>query len=1807
MAKLLMATLGLALSLGTGLALAASDSESASPGEDGRVMALSAPTRDSAAKELPGQRTSTSKTFLLPDGSREARIFATPINYYAGDEWQPIETDLHETADGSAIVNGPNSFDLQLPESLNKGAVSLAEDGQWVSYRLLGGEAALKEASGKSVTYDLRGSATSIELTSVPTGVKEEIELADVSQPSSFEFELKASAGLTPILADDGSLRFEDAERKLFAQLPAPTIADSAGEGAAEAVSYSLAPSGEAGSWRLLVAADKAWLGDPDRKWPVTIDPSISVVEAQDECAVGSLPAPEGWTACERETQTLPVAYDQKSNELVRTFLRFEHFQGIPKEAFIQSATLSLWSPNSAQNTPGLELRSVGQRWDNNLTWSKWGSGGKKFWTTPGGDLGPEAISQVLTSERGIAGGWWNFTSQALARLVKDWIGEPPKASGVVVKQINESKAECEANPANCAKRSVTFNSSTAAPAETHPVLKIVYFEAAPPSSKLISPAEGTRTARRLKLQSAWTVQGVTGITYQYREGQKGPFETMPPNLVRDADGEVAVSEWPFPVSGVKQSPPLYFDAAHASSTLRSKGGSLQVRAVFHGSQGSEGFSRPVLTKVDRFLGGPRDATAEVGPGSLDLLTGNFAVSRSDVSIPAFNSALEVSRTHNSRDAGKLGDTGVFGQGWKASAPVEQAGGSDWRSVRTVHITEAIEEESYSFDYAIVTDKVGNELAFEKVGEIYEAPPEAAGLKLSASGTTQFVLGDTAGNKTVFESALGGTEFLPVSVTQPGTDGDNSTQMVYDVVGDTKRLKMVTASVLNPCSVTNATTKVGCRTLTFTYAAASTWGAPAAYGDRLSKITYYAPGLGGPWDVAQYKYDSSGRLIEAWDPRISSPLVEKYTYESGGQLKTITPAGLKPWTMEYGTIDEEEANGRLMAVKRDSLVEGAPVAQTTIAYGVPINGAEALYDMSGSQVARWGQQQVPVDATAIFPPDQIPSSPPTSYSRATIHYLDAQGEKVNTATPAGAGTEAASISTTETDTFGNVVRELTPQNRLRALSEESEKDEIARAIELDTHRQFSPDGTEMWEEWRPLHPVRLASGTLTEARFHRTVEYDLNAPTPPAGLPKPHLPTRETTGASDPKVGEDKDQRLTEYRYDWTLREPTETIIDPQGLNIRTVTVYDDHSGLPIEYRQPSNSSGGGAGTTRVIYWNKNFPGQPNDHDCDQTPNAQTYGYLPCKILPVAQPGGSLPKIAVKWFVSYNALDQSTEITERPGGEGATRKTLATYDAAGRPLTSKIEGGGTAVPKTKIEYSSTTGLPTTRQLVCEGSCVGFDNQAVTTTYDTLGLAETSYNEIGLPTDLTYDKATGCAENCVWLDFSADRSIYGQILTQASGFSRQNYAYDKVGRLELAKDWNSPVGGSCTTREYKFEGSMGKDSNRTKLITRAPELGGACAESGGNTQSYSYDTADRLTGEGITYDDFGRITSLAPAYAGGKTLTTSYFGTDMVSSQTQNGVTNTFQLDSALRQRQRTQGGGLEGVEVFHYADGVDTPVWTQLGAKWSRNIPGISGRIAAIQDSSSGTLLQLTNLHGDVVGTATLSPSATKPVAMFEYDEFGVPKQEGTLQYGWLGDNGRRTEFPTGVVQMGARSYVPSLGRFISHDPVSGGSASAYDYANADPVNGQDLTGEKPYDTAGSGACWGQLHVWSPTISGSSQNNIYGSFYARYKIYCGATLYYIRGIKQSFTLTRLSNGGVEWHQSIDSPEVNRHWIGNWYEFVRPYKFTCLRSLEYEFSISLQYENTSPLGIVTAGGKSIAGPNGGSLDLKAQEFCGHGPY
>lgn len=418
--------------------------------------------------------------------------------------------------------------------------------------------------------------------------------------------------------------------------------------------------------------------------------------------------------------------------------------------------------------------------------------------------------------------------------------------------------------------------------------------------------------------------------------------------------------------------------------------------------------------------------------------------------------------------------------------------------------------------------------------------------------------------------------------------------------------------------------------------------------------------------------------------------------------------------------------------------------------------------------------------------------------------------------------------------------------------------------------------------------------------------------------------------------------------------------------------------------------------------------------------------------------------------------DQLGRLKEYRDADGNTATT--TYDLLDRPATvNDGKGTQTFTYDTSIDPR---GLLTSLTDSAAGAFTArydADGALVTAGYPNGLEARTTYNEDGDTTNLDYVKTTNCTTDCTWLHFDAEASIHGQILTAESDLSDQTYTYDATGRLASVED--TPAGGGCTIRSYGYNA----DSNRTSLTTKPPAADGGCQPGvPGTTITRSYDAADRIHGGGYTYDTFGRITTVPAADAGGTQVTATYYVNDLVRSLTKAGTTETWSLDPDRRLRTRTTTGGQTGTVTNHYAGGGDAPAWTAddaAGSAWTRNIPGVAGELAAVQSSQTGTTLQLANLHGDVVATASLDPTVAGPLSTFEATEFGLPRAPSTARYGWLGTQQRETDGLTGVVLMGVRLYAPSLGRFLQADPVPGGALNAYDYAGQDPVNRTDLGG----------------------------------------------------------------------------------------------------------------------------------------------------
>lgn len=105
-------------------------------------------------------------------------------------------------------------------------------------------------------------------------------------------------------------------------------------------------------------------------------------------------------------------------------------------------------------------------------------------------------------------------------------------------------------------------------------------------------------------------------------------------------------------------------------------------------------------------------------------------------------------------------------------------------------------------------------------------------------------------------------------------------------------------------------------------------------------------------------------------------------------------------------------------------------------------------------------------------------------------------------------------------------------------------------------------------------------------------------------------------------------------------------------------------------------------------------------------------------------------------------------------------------------------------------------------------------------------------------------------------------------------------------------------------------------------------------------------------------------------------------------------------------------------------------------------------------------------MHGDTMATVDADglPTITAPTGPFgeQVAEHTAPNNAATgTSNDYLGVHRKasETDYLMQPIQMGARVYIPELGRFLQVDPVEGGTANNYVYVN-DPVNSLDLNGK---------------------------------------------------------------------------------------------------------------------------------------------------
>ncbi|MEW9531079.1 phospholipase A2 [Microbispora sp. NPDC049125] len=1231
-------------------------------------------------------------------------------------------------------------------------------------------------------------------------------------------------------------------------------------------------------------------------------------------------------------------------------------------------------------------------------------------------------------------------------------------------------------------------------------------------TSAVTSPKDGQSTARRTVLTATGSA-GLTAVTFSYRRGEADTWHQVPAADVRKKSDGSAIT-WPVALAaGV--SPDLVWDTTHTLT----EDGVIEVRADFTTSAGTAS-SQPVELIVDRDAEGA--STQPVGPGSVNVLTGDFKMAATDVNV----FGVGLMRSFSSRDPRKGSSTpgvaAIFGTEWTANGLAQSGQGT----FEQLHPTSATSVEISGEDSSV---------AFTKNADGSFTPqPDAANLKLTYdSSTDRYTLSDVnSADRTVFAKVTPTATTYLVRAVYPAS-GKASTTFVWESVtgsdGKTlaRPLKIIAPSWAvasqSDCDVdTFAALPEGCRLIKLTYATTTTAG--AQLGDvagQVTQINLWEGGTSAPQPLAEYRYDDLGRLREQWNP--SAPDVKtRYDYDLGGRVNRYSPPGGLPWTLTYGKAGNPDtaSDGMLLSASRPTLRPGTMsetngTATVSVVYDVPVSGSGAPYNLAVANTAAWGQNDAPADATAIFPADQVPANHTgrgglagSDYGRATITYLNASAQEVNRAEPGGG------LSTSQYDAQGNTVLSLSAGNRALALGQGpnaagdltllglATTPTAQRARLLSEETLYSADGQRVQSEFGPLHLVTVG-GAQTAARRHTVNDFDEDRP---ADAKVSNLVTTATVGAWVPGGAADADLRVSKKYYDWATGNVTKTVDDPGGLAITKTTGYDTE-GRVISSTMPK-SSGDDAGTTTSEYYAADGTGT-----CGGKPE---WAGLLCrtKAKKAISDGGSNPSELVSKVYTYEAGGRVAAVTET--ANGVTRTTSTKYDAAGQVVESAVTGGlGTAVPTVSTTYdaagrtvktTASNGTVITREYDALGRQVSYtDADGGTTRVEYDALDRVVKKTDGAPSTVTYVYDTAADPRGVLTSmtdsvagtFTATYDLDGSVVHEnLPGGVSYNVVRDPSGAptwrgyqnaagvklLDDSVTWS--INGQQVTHNGLSSQRIGYD--KTGRLTSVDDtVSGTCARraygydansnrtsvtssgcdgSGAVTERHTYDGGDRLADSGYVYDAYGRTTA-TPAG-----LAVDYYNTDLVKSMTSGTSRQSYTLDPQLRRNttlleQQANGAWTgAGKRIEHFDADDDTPAWVVEDAASgavTRNVHSISGGLAAVTSATGDVRLQLTNLHDDINVVFTVVGGV--PLAL-DYDEFGNPRAgQPSTRYGWHGAAERAADTPDGTMLMGVRLYQPKLGRFLQTDPVEGGSANAYDYAAQSPTSNADLDGKKWY------------------------------------------------------------------------------------------------------------------------------------------------
>lgn len=260
-----------------------------------KAVTKSAPKFDAGSAKVASQ-SEYSITSTDANGVKQTEVSDVPVNVKVGSDWVPSQTVLSSIG-GGKLGDDTHPLHPQFGASADAGSMlHVARDGATLDFRLQGAAPAAVQrlnpfrrsaadasagTATDSVSYENALPNANVTYQVKTGGVKESIILSDApARAPTYTWTVTETGDVSAITNKFGDLDFVKGDGTVVFSLPAPEMWDSSAKGGEkggdiQAVAWNVQKV-NASDWQITLSPSFAWLSDPARVYPVTVDPTVN-------------------------------------------------------------------------------------------------------------------------------------------------------------------------------------------------------------------------------------------------------------------------------------------------------------------------------------------------------------------------------------------------------------------------------------------------------------------------------------------------------------------------------------------------------------------------------------------------------------------------------------------------------------------------------------------------------------------------------------------------------------------------------------------------------------------------------------------------------------------------------------------------------------------------------------------------------------------------------------------------------------------------------------------------------------------------------------------------------------------------------------------------------------------------------------------------------------------------------------------------------------------------------------------------------------------------------------------------------------------------------------------------------------------------------------------------------------------------------------------------------------------------------------------------------------------------------------------